>query len=88
MYLSASGLRGGFAAALLVFTSSLCFAQRDPGVRQGPPGAGDHLPGLTLEERKLFREGTQRVIQLEAVCDDCNDRTLGSFTSIRVRRIS
>jgi hypothetical protein len=27
----------------------------------------------------MFNEGLQRAIQLEAVCDDCNDVTLGSF---------
>jgi hypothetical protein len=29
---------------------------------------------------ELFNEGMQRAIQLEAVCDDCADRTLGSLT--------
>ena len=27
----------------------------------------------------MFNEGLQRAIQLESVCDDCNDVTLGSF---------
>src|SRR5262249_36414081 len=51
-----------------------------PGVRQGPPGAGAPLNGLTSVESSLFDEGLQRAIQLEAVCDDCADLTLGSFT--------
>src|SRR5215470_19599687 len=55
-------------------------AQKDPGVRQGPPGAGAPLNGLTPVESSLFDEGLQRAIQLEAVCDDCADLTLGSFT--------
>jgi CxxC motif-containing protein (DUF1111 family) len=81
MYLSASGLR--FTVALLLFTPTLCFAQRDPGVRQGPPGAGAPLQGLTSVELALFNEGIQRAIQLEAACDGCNDLTLGSFTDPR-----
>src|SRR5215831_6867147 len=55
------------------------FAQKDPGVRQGPPGAGAPLNGLTPIELSMFNEGLQRAIQLEAVCDDCSDLTLGAF---------
>ena len=58
----------------------LCFAQRDPGVRGGPPGAGGPISGLTDNERALFTEGIARVTQLEAVCDKCSDRPLGSDT--------
>ena len=71
-----------FAMLLLTF-ASLSFAgsvAKDPGVRQGPPGAGAPLQGLTPVELALFEEGIQRAIQLEAVCDDCADLTLGSFT--------
>jgi hypothetical protein len=64
-------------AALLLFTSSVCFAQRDPGVRGGPPDAGKPLDGLTPIELSMFKEGLQRAIQLEAVCDDCTDLTPG-----------
>src|SRR5215475_7098587 len=67
------------AIVTLAFASS-CFAQRDPGVRGGPPGAGAPLPGLTQNEMALFLEGKLRTIQLEAVCDDCSDVTLGSDT--------
>lgn len=68
------------AGLLCVFfaASCLCLAQRDPGVRQGPPGAGSPLKGLTSIESQVFNEGLQRLIQLEAACDDCNDITLGS----------
>ena len=59
---------------------SLCFAQKDPGVRCGPPGAGGPLPGLTTNELALFGEGRLRMIELEAVCDTCNDVTLASDT--------
>jgi len=55
------------------------FAQQDPGVRQGPPGAGAPLKGLTPIELSMFNEGMQRAIQLEAVCDICNDLQLSSF---------
>src|SRR5215831_6313226 len=63
----------------LCFTS-FCFGQKDSGVRGGPPGAGGHLPNLTANELALFFEGKLRTTQLEAVCDDCNDVTLGADT--------
>src|SRR5499427_8745177 len=55
------------------------FAQKDPGVRSGAAGAGAPLNGLTPIELSMFNEGLQRAIQLEAVCDDCSDLTLGAF---------
>jgi hypothetical protein len=66
------------AAALLLLSSSIAFAQRDLGVRPGPPGAGKPLDGLTAIESSVFKEGLQRAIQLEAVCDSCADLTLGA----------
>ncbi len=66
--------------AILFFAASVCLAQKDPGVRQGPPGAGTPLNGLTPIELSMFNEGLQRAIQLEAVCDGCSDLTLGSLT--------
>src|SRR6266481_7424139 len=65
--------------ATLLF-SFLCFAQKDPGVRGGPPGAGGPIQGLTLNELALFNEGRARTVQLESVCDTCNDVTLGADT--------
>jgi hypothetical protein len=59
---------------------ALCFAQKDPGVRQGAPGAGTMLNGLTPIEQAMFKEGLNRALQLEGVCDMCSDLTLGSFT--------
>jgi hypothetical protein len=44
---------------------------RDPGVRGGPPGAGAPVPGLQVNERRLFDEGFLRVTELEATCDGC-----------------
>jgi len=73
-------LRGATIAAFFFAVSSPCLAQKDPGVRQGPPGAGTPLKGLTAIELQMFNEGQQRAIQLEGVCDDCSDVTLGSFT--------
>ncbi|HXZ79859.1 MAG TPA: di-heme oxidoredictase family protein [Terriglobales bacterium] len=69
-----------FRFAVLLFAASVCLAQKDPGVRPGPAGAGKALDGLTLIEQSMFDEGVQRAVQLEAVCDDCNDIQLGSFT--------
>src|SRR5215471_10090884 len=66
-------------ALLVIGLSSLCPAQKDPGVRQGPAGAGQPLNGLTPIELSMFNEGLQRAIQLEAVCDSCSDLPLGSF---------
>jgi hypothetical protein len=60
--------------------ASLCFAQKDPGVRGGPPGAGGPISGLKDNELALFSEGKLRTTQLEAVCDTCSDTTLGSDT--------
>jgi CxxC motif-containing protein (DUF1111 family) len=68
------------AGALMLLAAGQCLAQRDPGVRGGPPGAGGPLPGLTQNELALFVEGRLRTTQLEAVCDSCSDVTLGSDT--------
>jgi hypothetical protein len=76
-------LRRLFLAALLFgAASSMCLAQKDHGVRQGPPGAGAPLKNLTDIEMSMFREGLQRAVQLEGVCDDCSDLTLGSLTDL------
>lgn len=64
---------------LILLSVSVCLAQKDPGVRKGPAGAGAPLNGLTPNELIMFNEGLQRAIQLEAVCDDCSDLPLGSF---------
>jgi hypothetical protein len=68
--------RGTIAAWLLV-SSSFCFAQHDSGVRAGPAGGGKPLEHLTPIELSVFKEGLQRSIQLEAVCDSCSDLTPG-----------
>ena len=76
-------LRRCSLAMLLLTVASLSFAgsaAKDPGVRQGRPSAGSPVHDLTPIELALFEEGIQRAIQLEAVCDDCADVTLGSLT--------
>ena len=65
------------ATVALSFTF-ICLAQRDPGVRGGPPGAGGPIPGLTANELALFNEGKSRTTQLESVCDACSDIALGA----------
>src|SRR5229473_4986505 len=66
------------AATIAIAFASLCLAQKDPGVRGGPPGAGGPIAGLKVNELALFTEGKARTVQLESVCDTCNDVTLGS----------
>ena len=67
-------------AALLLVAGSAIYAQKDPGVRQGAPGAGAPLKGLSPIELSMFSEGLSRALQLEGVCDGCSDMTLGSPT--------
>src|SRR5689334_2144248 len=66
--------------AIVCLIGPASFAQKDPGVRPGPPGAGEPIQGLSTNERTMFEEGLQRAIQLEAACDSCADLVLGSFT--------
>ena len=68
------------AALIAIPFTVICLAQKDPGVRGGPPGAGGPIKGLQVNELALYYEGVARVTQLEAVCDTCNDVTLGSDT--------
>jgi CxxC motif-containing protein (DUF1111 family) len=68
-----------FVILALAF-APLGLAQKDPGVRGGPAGAGAPMPHLTPNELALFNEGKLRMTQLESVCDTCSDVTLGSDT--------
>src|ERR1700737_3390882 len=68
------------AATVTLFLACVCYAQKDPGVRGGAPGAGGPLSGLTANELALFIEGKLRTVQLESVCDTCSDVPLGSNT--------
>lgn len=76
----AQSVRVCVTAALMLAGAGLSLAQKDPGVRQGPPGAGTPLKGLTPIEMSMFNEGLNRALQLEGVCDGCSDLTLGSAT--------
>ncbi len=67
-------------AALLLVAGLAIYAQKDPGVRQGAPGAGAPLKGLSPIELSMFSEGLSRALQLEGVCDGCSDIILGSPT--------
>jgi hypothetical protein len=67
-------------AALLLVAGSAIYAQKDPGVRQGAPGAGAPLKGLSPIELSMFSEGLSRALHLKGVGDGCSDITLGSPT--------
>lgn len=67
-------------AILAISCACVCSGQKDPGVRGGPPGAGGPVPKLTNNELALFSEGRLRTVQLESVCDNCSDVTIGSNT--------
>src|SRR6059036_1499066 len=47
---------------------------KDPGVRGGPPGAGDPLPGLTAAELEFFRAGLEQFVEVEEVKDGLGPR--------------
>src|ERR1700731_286221 len=63
---------GAFIATVLA-TSSLGAPTQsvkgavDPGVRGGPAGAGNPLPGLTADETAFFRDGLARFAAIEVV---------------------
>src|SRR5215475_11274022 len=80
MSIRLSGCIALLSFALSFVSVSTSLAQKDPGVRGGPPGGGGPLPGLTTNELALFNEGRLRFIQLESVCDTCSDVKLGSNT--------
>jgi len=58
----------------------ICFGQIDPGVRGGPPGAGDPVPRLSANQLDMFTEGKFRTTELEATCDTCSDLIPGTPT--------
>src|SRR5258708_16695314 len=68
------------AAVVVAVSASPCFAQHDPGVRGGPPGAADPVPGLNPTQLEMFNEGNFRVTELEATCDSCSDIIPGTPT--------
>jgi len=54
---------------------------KDPGVRGGPPGAGDPLPGLTPAELEFFRAGLEQFVEVEEVKGSSSCTTAGPPTS-------
>jgi len=71
------GVKTTTLVLLLCSASILAVAQRDPGVRGGLLPAGQPvphaqpLPGLQVNDAKLFQEGLIRVGELESSCDSC-----------------
>src|SRR5262245_12752479 len=47
---------------------------RDPGVRGGAAGAGDHLPGLTTDQITFFEVGQEDFAEAEGVGDGLGPR--------------
>src|SRR5262249_26963717 len=50
-------------------TTSTSFKASDPGVRGGPPAAGNPLPGLTTAQLALFNTAAAEFASEEAVAD-------------------
>jgi CxxC motif-containing protein (DUF1111 family) len=76
---------GGIVVAALaacVYTSGQTKAGPvDPGVRGGPPGAGDPLKGLTADEAAFFQDGLARFAEVEAVTKGANNGLGPRFNS-------
>jgi hypothetical protein len=68
------------AVIIVVASAPVCFGQHDPGVREGPAGAGRPITGLNSNQLQMFLEGRFRVTELEATCDTCSDRVPGTPT--------
>jgi CxxC motif-containing protein (DUF1111 family) len=68
----------GTVALSLVGTALTTAAQlgraRDPGVREGDPGAGKPLPGLKGSEKKLFDAGLADFLEVEGLEDGLGPR--------------
>lgn len=43
------------------------FVARDPGIRGGPPGAGEPIPGLSGSEQTLFLAGQDQFLEVQSV---------------------
>ena len=73
---------GAPAAAMLALlvlqtanvSSQSFFGPRDPGVRGGPAGAGDHLPGLSAKEVQFFELGKEDFNEAEEVDEGLGPR--------------
>jgi CxxC motif-containing protein (DUF1111 family) len=58
----------------ILMWSGAALAQVDPGVRGGPPGAGQPLPNLTANEREFFEAGLEDFAEAEGVGDGLGPR--------------
>ena len=69
-----------FSAVSSLLFATAAWAQQDPGVRGGAPGAGGPVSGIQVNENAMFLEGRFRMTELEAVCDGCSQMTPGTLT--------
>lgn len=60
--------------ALLILTSSVIWAQRDPGPRPGPALAGKPLPNLKAAEFSVFEKGSEAFNEVDLVADGLGPR--------------
>ena len=81
-------VRSGFGEILTVaVVTTLCSLGQtkstpiDPGVRGGPPGAGDPLKGLTADETAFFQDGQARFAEVEVVANGSNNGLGPRFNS-------
>ena len=66
------------SAFLLISGATLAAGPTDPGVRGGPPGAGQFLPNIQINEKALFLEGQFRATEFEATCETCSEIVPGT----------
>src|SRR5262245_24552552 len=58
------------------------FRAQDPGVRGGPPGAGDAIAGLSGSEHNFFEIGLEDFIEAEGVGDGLGPRFNGDSCGV------
>jgi CxxC motif-containing protein (DUF1111 family) len=63
----------GIIISGLVLANASAKGPVDPGVRKGPPGGGQPLPGLTADEMTFFTDGAARFLDVEAVTGAANN---------------
>src|SRR5207247_614456 len=61
------GTRIVVLACGLVLTATIVYAQTDPGAREGTPGAGGRIAGLTVKESKFFDSGADAFQEVASV---------------------
>ncbi len=73
-------LLGGSEAISQAITDT--FRARDPGVRGGPPGAGEAIAGLSGSEQTFFEIGLEDFIEAEGVGDGLGPRFNGDSCGV------